>query len=107
MLSSSASNPPIAVVVKVQIKPERRADFLEAMRVDVEGSRAEAGCLRFDLLQDQADENSYVFYEAYKDVDAIAAHKATPHYKAWSDFKDSGGVVSQEATKTNALDWSG
>ena len=96
---------PIAVVVKVEIVPERKADFLEAMRIDAEGSRAEDGCLRFDLLQDQSDENTFFFYEAYKDMDAIAVHKETAHYKAWSDFKASGGVVSQTASKTNAINW--
>ena len=96
---------PIAVVVKVEIVPERKADFLEAMRIDAEGSRAEDGCLRFDLLQDQSDENTFFFYEAYKDTDAIAVHKETAHYKAWSDFKASGGVVSQTANKTNAINW--
>ena len=96
---------PIAVVVKVEIVPERKADFLEAMRIDAEGSRAEEGCLRFDLLQDQSDENTFLFYEAYKDAEAIAIHKETAHYKAWSDFKASGGVVSQTATKTDAINW--
>ena len=30
----------------------------------------------------------------YKDAAAVDVHKATPHFKVWSDFKESGGVVS-------------
>ena len=44
---------PLAVLVTVEIEPARVPAFLEAMKVDVEGSRKEDGCLRFDLLKDQ------------------------------------------------------
>ena len=34
------------------------------------------------------------------------ANAATPHFKAWSDFKESGGVLSQTSTKASApADW--
>ena len=33
-------------------------------------------------------------------------NKAPPHFKAWSDFKESGGVLSQTSTKASApADW--
>ena len=54
---------PIAIVVNVEIKPERVDDFLAAMAEDVRGSREEAGCYRFDLLRDQSADNKFVFYE--------------------------------------------
>lgn len=37
--------------------------------------------------------------QVYVDADAIAVHKAQPHFKLWTDFKESGGVVSSVSTK--------
>ena len=80
----------IAMLVKVRIRPETRAAFLEAIEVDALGSeRDEPGCLRFNVLQDAADENVYYFTEVYKDDDAIAAHRAAPHYAVWRAYADA------------------
>lgn len=88
-----------AVLVTVEIKPDRIDDFLKALQEDVKGSREEAGCLRFDLLRDRDDPNKFSFYEVYTDDEAAGFHKTTSHYKAWADFKASGGVVSQTVVK--------
>jgi len=37
----------IGLVVECEIKPERMTDFLELIEKNAQGSRAEAGCLRF------------------------------------------------------------
>ena len=39
----------VSLVVSLQVKEDRVDDFLEAMKVDAEGSRTEPGCLRFDV----------------------------------------------------------
>lgn len=75
------------------------------MEVDINGSRQEPGCLRFDLLKSQSAENKFTFYEAYVDADALAFHKEQPHYKAWAAFKESGGVISQNAEKYDGLNF--
>lgn len=89
-----------AVLVTVDIKPDRIDDFLKAMEDDVVKSRKEEdGCLRFDLLKDRENPNRFIFYEAYKDDDSAATHKTTPHYNSWAEFKSSGGVESQSVVK--------
>eukprot|EP00308_Calcidiscus_leptoporus_P026020 CAMPEP_0119373790 /NCGR_PEP_ID=MMETSP1334-20130426/27839_1 /TAXON_ID=127549 /ORGANISM="Calcidiscus leptoporus, Strain RCC1130" /LENGTH=148 /DNA_ID=CAMNT_0007391663 /DNA_START=14 /DNA_END=460 /DNA_ORIENTATION=- len=102
---AAAASEPLAVVVSVEIVPERVPEFLEAMQIDVSGSREEAGCLRFDLLKDADAPNKFVFYEVYADSAAAAVHKETSHYKAWADFKASGGVVNQATSKCTAIDF--
>ena len=84
----------ITVFVTVKISADRVDAFLEAMKIDVEGSRKEEGCIRFDLLKGE-EEGVYHFYEVYKDAAAMAFHKEQAHYKAWADFKAAGGVESQ------------
>ena len=94
------------MVVNVEIEPSRHDAFLSAMKIDVEGSRTEPGCLRFDLLQDSSDPNKFTFYEVYTDKAAIDFHKQQNHFKAWADFKEEGGVVSLSATFSNGIDMS-
>ena len=80
----------LAKWIKVRIKPEGRQKFLEAIEVDALGSENdEPGCVRFNVLQDDADENVYYFYEVYLDEDAVAAHRAAPHYKVWQGAADT------------------
>ena len=74
----------LAIWVKVRVKPDQKKRFLEAIEVDALGSeRDEAGCLRFNVLQDAQDENTYYFYEVYKDEAALEAHRKAPHYAVW------------------------
>jgi quinol monooxygenase YgiN len=80
----------IALIVSLQIKPELRTRFLAAAEEDsVCSVRDEGGgCLRFDVLQDQADENHFYFHEVYRDEAAHQAHTRTPHYARWSEARD-------------------
>ncbi len=80
----------LAIWVKVRIKPEGRQRFLDAIAVDALGSeRDEPGCLRFNVLQDEQDENVYYFYEVYTDRAELEAHRATPHYAVWRAATDT------------------
>lgn len=72
--------------VTVQIKPEHRAEYLEAVRHDAEHSeKDEPGCLRFDVSQDKDDSNRFYYYEVYKDEAALEAHRQTPHFKLYAE----------------------
>jgi autoinducer 2-degrading protein len=75
----------LVVPVHARVRPERVADFLAASLVNARESLAEPGVLRFDVIQDQADPAHVVLTEVYRDEQAPAAHKLTPHYAAWRD----------------------
>jgi len=80
----------IAKWVKVRVKPDMRQKFLDAIEVDALGSEQdEPGCVRFNVLQDDADENVYYFYEVYRDEAAVEAHRAAPHYAVWKAAADT------------------
>jgi len=76
----------VVVFVSVVIPADKTDEFLAVMKVDVEGSRQEPGCIRFDLIKGEG-EGAWHFYEVYKDSEAMTFHKTTSHYKAWADFK--------------------
>jgi (4S)-4-hydroxy-5-phosphonooxypentane-2,3-dione isomerase len=74
------------LLVTIQIKPEFRDNFIESMLGDAIGSvEDEPGCLRFDVIQDEADANKIYLYEVYKDDAAFQAHTQAPHYTKWRD----------------------
>jgi autoinducer 2-degrading protein len=80
----------LAIWVKARVKPEQRQKFLQAIEHDALGSeRDEPGCLRFNVLRDEKDENIYYFFEVYKDQAALDAHRAAPHYAVWRAAADT------------------
>ena len=71
--------------VHVFVKPESLDDFMELIRMDQEGSLAEPGCVRFDVVRSNEDPNEFLIWEVYLDDDAAAFHKTTPHYAAFKE----------------------
>jgi len=88
----------VAVYVTVTIPEDKMDEFLKVMKVDVEESRKEEGCTRFDLLQDTENKLKFHFYEIYKDADAAALHKTLPHYLAWAEFKKANPSIGETQT---------
>jgi len=73
-----------AVIVKVDIKPEHKKEFLDAMFDDARGSvQNEPNCLLFNVVQDGADPNCLRLYEVYTDEAAFEEHTKTPHFVRW------------------------
>jgi len=72
-------------VVYIHVKPERVADFVEAIRANHERSVLEPGNLRFDILQSLDDPTRFVTYMAYRDEASADAHRETAHYLAFRD----------------------
>jgi quinol monooxygenase YgiN len=80
----------LAIWVKARIKPAMRERFLKAIEEDALASeRDELGCHRFNVLQDEKDDNVYYFYEVYEDQAALEKHRAMPHYAVWRAAADT------------------
>ena len=61
--------------------PIHRDEFIAAFQGNCEGTRKEPGNLRFDLLCDPKDENSFSVYEIFEDEAALETHRETLHYR--------------------------
>lgn len=57
--------------------------------------RAEPGNLRWDVWEDESQPSRYVLDELYRDGDAVAAHRATPHYQHY--LAQIGGLADRTA----------
>ena len=93
----------LVVHVHVRIRPGQVEEFLAATLINARASLAEPGVLRFDVIQDEADAAHVVLVEVYRDADASAAHKLTPHYAAWRDVVAEMMAEPRASTRFSAV----
>ncbi|HTS63285.1 MAG TPA: antibiotic biosynthesis monooxygenase [Candidatus Acidoferrales bacterium] len=75
----------LILIVHAQVKPEFVDAFIAASRINATESAKEPGVARFDFLQQQDDPTRFVIHEVYRNAEAPAKHKETPHYLAWNE----------------------
>ncbi|CAA9521765.1 MAG: hypothetical protein AVDCRST_MAG91-2244 [uncultured Sphingomonadaceae bacterium] len=73
----------VKVVAFVTVKPGKDEAFVAAAGPCIAASRAEPGVLRYDLWREDDGERRFVFDELYLDDDAVQAHMASDHFKAF------------------------
>ena len=93
----------LVVHVHVRVRPGQAQAFQAATLVNARASLGEPGVLRFDVLQDQADPEHVVLVEVYRDDDASAAHKLTPHYATWRDTVAEMMAEPRQSTRFAAV----
>ncbi len=80
----------IALIVTLDVHPERLEQFLAAIEEQAARSFAdEPGCVYFDVTQDTKAPTRFVFYELYQDEAAIEAHRQAPHFATWRAAADA------------------
>ena len=73
------------VCVTVWVKAGFEQAFIEATHKNYDGTRQEAGNLRFDVLQKADDPSQFFLYEAYRTEEDFAIHQQTSHYLEWKE----------------------
>ena len=73
----------VVVLIESFVKPEKREGFIEFLTQHAKACIDEPGCVRFDLLEKAEEPNTFYYYEVYKDDEARAAHRETPHLKRY------------------------
>jgi autoinducer 2-degrading protein len=75
----------IVYCVEVHVVPGKEEEFKTASAANHRETRKEPGNLRFDVLQQIEDKCRFFLYEAYRDEEAVKAHKETAHYLKWRE----------------------
>jgi quinol monooxygenase YgiN len=84
----------IRVVAIITAKPGLREEVLTAFRANVPAVRAEQGCIEygptidaegFGAFQAKMGPDTFVVIETWADADALKAHAAAPHMKAYGE----------------------
>ena len=88
----------LVLVVTVKAQPDVVERLKPAMLENAAQSAQEEGCLQFDVIVSQDDENTFIFYEVYKDEDALASHRQTPHFlEYWNLMQELDEQVERTA----------
>lgn len=70
---------------KFKVKPERREDIIALARSLFDASRAEPGNISYNFYEDKGSENGFLFFEEWKDQEAIDFHFQTPYFKGFME----------------------
>ncbi len=64
-------------IARLNIKPDRESDFLRLQAELSEATRAEPGCLAYDVLKAKDSPLLYVYYARFRDQAAFDEHMGT------------------------------
>jgi len=92
------------IFASIRIKADHRDHFLATIKdTAMRSVRDEPGCVRFDVFQDESDENRYILYEVYTDEKAFETHLATPHAKRSMEGSKQWAESSFEVTRATSV----
>lgn len=73
----------VVLAVNCRIRSDKVKELMAELLANAEASRAEPGCLHFDVCVDKGDPTRILYYEVYRDQAAIDSHAQTAHHKRW------------------------
>lgn len=83
----SKPNGQIDVLVWFRAKKGKEAPLARALKTLVGPSRAEQGCLAFDLYPSGAGD--FFLHEIWSSESDLANHRQTPHFKHWAGLQSA------------------
>lgn len=69
----------VTVIATIKAKPGKEAATQKALLALIKPTRAEAGCINYDLHQLSDDPKVFVFHENWKSKEDLDEHLAKPH----------------------------
>lgn len=85
--TTSAFSGPYCLNVRVDVKPDQRQAFLDAITNDGKQAIAtEPNALQYVIGEDTETPNRFYLHEQYKTKADFEFHQTTEHYKQWKEF---------------------
>ena len=69
----------VRVVARITAQPEKAAEMKALLLRLIPATRAEDGCISYELYQSDTDLAEFVFIEEWESAARIAAHMESPH----------------------------
>lgn len=67
--------------VEMTVSAQNRAELLDNMLRLAEASRAEQGCLGYEVFENSRDSLRFIIVETWESESALQAHQQTEHFK--------------------------
>lgn len=75
----------ISVIARIPLVKGRKDEATESVKKLMKGVAAEEGTLYYTVNIDKKSPDTLVFMERYRDMDALKAHAATPHFQKFME----------------------
>jgi quinol monooxygenase YgiN len=84
----------VHVLAIITAKPGKRAELLQIFKANVPAVHAEEGCIEYvatvdaegaSAIQTRLGEDTFVVVEKWASLEALKAHAAAPHMKAYAE----------------------
>lgn len=72
----------LRVIARLKARPEKVAELREVLYGLLGPTRAESGCIRYEMLENQEDPREFTFTEEWTDAGALATHFETEHIRS-------------------------
>ncbi len=76
---------PVTLIARIHAKPGKEDETREELEALLEPTRAETGCINYDMHLSADDPALFMFHENWTDRQALDQHRATPHLKAFME----------------------
>jgi quinol monooxygenase YgiN len=77
----NASHAPVTIFATFVPSQGHEADVEAVLQAVIAPTRAETGCLRFDLYRSTTSPTTFRLFEIFANPEAIAYHRTTAHYQ--------------------------
>ena len=94
---------PLTIVARIEAKPDQIELVKSELIKLIEPTRAEAGCLQYDLHQDNNQPEVFLFYENWETRELWQAHMENEHLKAYMAATD-GAVADFTLNEMSRID---
>jgi len=76
------SKPTLRVVARLVAFPDKVAELKSLLLSIIEPSRQDEGCIKYELLQNQADPTDFTFVEEWESATLLEVHLGSTHIQA-------------------------
>jgi quinol monooxygenase YgiN len=88
----------LTVIARMRAKPGCEARVEAELLKLVAPTRAEEGCINYDLHKSQIEPAVFMFYENWTSRELLDRHLASPHLQAWGKLQPEMLVHGVEVT---------
>ena len=94
----------VTVVVRLKAKTGKEAQVRQELFNLLAPTRAEQGCLNFDMHEALGDPTLFMFHENWTSEECLARHFETPHIKRWVELTKTLLAEPLDLTKWRKVD---
>jgi len=88
----------ILVLASFRLPADHVAEARVLVRDVVAQTRAEAGCIAYDVCEDVLEPGLFRVNESWEDREALSAHLAAPHMAEWGRQRAAMGMSERRVT---------